>query len=47
MRNYLQSEGNLGLLCTKAHKDQSFAHIFVTNTITEAIFLSSKLAQMP
>ena len=42
MRNYLQSEGNLGLLCTKAHKDQSFAHIFVTNTITEAIFLSSK-----
>ncbi|HEE5840344.1 TPA: N-6 DNA methylase, partial [Acinetobacter baumannii] len=34
MRNYLQSEGNLGLLCTKAHKDQSFAHIFVTNTIT-------------
>lgn len=37
MRNYLQSEGNLGLLCTKAHKDQSFAHIFVTNTITEGL----------
>lgn len=39
MNNYLD-HNNVGLLCPKAFKDKSFSHIFVTNKITEAIFLS-------
>ena len=33
---------NLSLLVTKAHRDSSFAHSFITNKISEAIYLSSK-----
>lgn len=33
---------NLSILTTKAHRDNSFAHIFISNKISEAIFLSSK-----
>lgn len=40
MNNYKDS--NLGLLCPKAFKDASFSHIFITNKISEAIFLSSQ-----
>lgn len=36
------NKDNLSLLVTKAHRDSSFAHIFITNKISEAIFLSSK-----
>ncbi len=43
MRNYL-GQSNLGLLTTKASKDRSFAHAFVTRTISEAIFLSGTTA---
>ena len=43
MRNYLDGP-NLGLLTSKAHKDATFAHAFVTNTISEAIFLSGTTA---
>jgi predicted helicase len=43
MRNYLEGE-NLGILVTKAHKDATFAHAFVTATISEAIFLSGTTA---
>jgi len=39
MKNYL-SGANIGLLCTKSFKDTSFAHVFITKNITEAIFLS-------
>jgi len=41
MRNYLLGD-NIGLLCPKAFKDKNFAHVFVTDMISEAIFLSSK-----
>jgi len=39
MRHYLGSE-NLGLLASKAHCDREFRHCFVTQNISEAIFLS-------
>jgi predicted helicase len=41
MENYIDKD-NLGLLCPKALEDNKFAHIFVTDVISEAIFLSSK-----
>ncbi|OXT00531.1 DNA methyltransferase [Notoacmeibacter marinus] len=40
MRHYLESE-NIGLLCSKAHNDATFAHSFVTRQPTEAIFFSA------
>ncbi len=40
MNNY--NDSNLGLLCPKAFKDASFSHIFITDKISEAIFLSSQ-----
>lgn len=40
MRHYIDGE-NIGLLVPKATRDQKFAHVFVTNLPTEAIFLSS------
>lgn len=43
MRNYVGHE-NIGLLTTKSSKDRSFAHAFVTETISEAIFLSGTTA---
>jgi hypothetical protein len=43
MRNYIIGP-NLGLLVSKAHKDAAFAHVFVTQTISEAIFLSGTTA---
>lgn len=36
------NKDNLSLLVTKAHRDSSFAHSFITNKISEAIYLSSK-----
>ena len=33
---------NFALLVPKAHRDTGFAHVFMTNIISEAIFLSSK-----
>lgn len=33
---------NLSLLITKAHRDSQFSHAFITNIISEAIYLSSK-----
>lgn len=42
MQNY---EGdNIGLLTTKSFKDKEFSHLFVTNSISEAIFLSGTTA---
>lgn len=41
MDNYIKGD-NIGLLCPKAFKDASFAHVFITNKISEAIFLSSQ-----
>ncbi len=35
-------DDNFALLMPKAHRDSEFAHIFMTNKISEAIFLSSK-----
>ena len=43
MRNYVGHD-NIGLLTTKASKDRGFAHAFVTDTISEAIFLSGTTA---
>ncbi len=43
MNNYL-SGPNFGLLTTKGFRDQRFAHVFVTDCISEAIFLSSTSA---
>lgn len=43
MRNYIDHE-NIGLLTTKSSKDRNFAHAFVTDTISEAIFLSGTTA---
>ncbi|GGD86405.1 type ISP restriction/modification enzyme [Planktosalinus lacus] len=40
MSNY--NGNNFGLLCPKAFKDASFSHIFITDKISEAIFLSSQ-----
>lgn len=39
MQNYFK-EYNVGLLITKAFQDNSFRHLFITNKISEAIFLS-------
>lgn len=39
MQNFVNKE-NLGLLSTKAVQDQSYNHIFITDSISEAIFLS-------
>ncbi|UGS21335.1 type ISP restriction/modification enzyme [Flavobacterium cyclinae] len=39
MNNYIDNI-NIGLLTTKSFKDNSFNHIFITDTISEAIFLS-------
>ena len=39
MQHFLKGE-NVGLLVPKAFKDKDFHHIFVTNKISEAIFLS-------
>lgn len=43
MRHYM-GHPNIGLLVTKALRDASFAHSFVTTTISEAIFLSGVTA---
>lgn len=43
MRHYL-SDDNLGLLTTKAHRDDRFAHVSATKTITEVIGLSPRTA---
>lgn len=40
MQNYIRGE-NIGLLTSKAHKDARFAHAFVTDKPTEAIFYSA------
>lgn len=40
MRHYLDGR-NIGLLVPKATRDSKFAHVFVTDLPTEAIFLSS------
>lgn len=39
MNHYIIGD-NIGLLTTKSFKDKSFNHLFITNTISEAIFLS-------
>lgn len=39
MNNYIDNI-NIGLLTTKSFRDNSFNHIFITDTISEAIFLS-------
>jgi predicted helicase len=39
MKHYLNKK-NIGLLVTKAVKDEKFSHVFCTNKISEAIFLS-------
>lgn len=39
MQNYVKGN-NIGLLTTKALKDSSFAHAFITTSISEAIYLS-------
>ncbi len=43
MKHYLQGS-NLGLLVTKSVRDADYNHVFVTNTISEAIFLSGTTA---
>ena len=43
MQNYIESS-NIGLLTTKSFRDTSFAHIFCTKNISEAINLSPKTA---
>ena len=43
MRHYF-SESQIGLLVSKQVKDSDFAHVFVTDTLSDAIFLSSKTA---
>ncbi|MFZ6053477.1 type ISP restriction/modification enzyme [Halocola ammonii] len=37
---HIKGKRNISLLCPKAFKDESFAHIFVSRIISEAIFLS-------
>jgi predicted helicase len=44
MQHYLAKNDNVGLLTTKAFRDKEFAHAFVTNNISEAIFLSGTTA---
>ena len=39
---HIDRSDNFALLITKAHRDSEFAHIFMTDRISEAIFLSSK-----
>jgi predicted helicase len=41
MNNYIFGE-NIGLLTTKAHKDEHFNHVMVTKSLSEAIFLSPR-----
>ncbi|UYH54665.1 N-6 DNA methylase [Qipengyuania sp. SS22] len=43
MRHYT-SMPNIGILTTKAHRDQDFAHAFLTTKLSEAIFLSGTTA---
>lgn len=43
MRHYIKGP-NIGLLCSKAHRDKEFSHIFLTNKISEVIFLSGQTA---
>lgn len=43
MKNYFERP-NIGLLITKAVRDLNYQHVFVTNTISEAIFLSGTTA---
>ena len=43
MQHYLYGE-SIGLLVTKAYQDNGFKHIFITNKISEAIFLSGTTA---
>lgn len=43
MRNMLEGK-NLALLTTKAFRDNSFEHVFITSNISEAIFLSGTTA---
>lgn len=42
MKNY--EEDNIGLLTTKAFRGKNFSHLFVTKSISEAIFLSGTSA---
>jgi len=39
---HINFDNNFALLVPKAHRDSKFAHAFITNKISEAIFLSSK-----
>ena len=43
MKHYVGHQ-NLGLLTSKGVKDQTYRHIFITDTISEAIFLSGTTA---
>lgn len=43
MKNYMVSP-NWGFLTTKSHQDDSFGHIMVTDSISEAIYLSPRTA---
>ena len=43
MKNYLKGK-NIGLLCSKAHRDKDFSHVFLTDKISEVIFLSGQTA---
>ncbi len=43
MANYMRGD-NIGLLVTKACRDLNYQHVFVTNKISEAIFLSGTTA---
>lgn len=40
MQHYIRGQ-NMGLLTSKAHRDSSFAHVFVTDKPTEAIYFSA------
>ncbi|MDO9422169.1 MAG: type ISP restriction/modification enzyme [Herminiimonas sp.] len=40
MRHYIRGE-NIGLVTSKAHRDADFAHVFVTDKPTEAIYFSA------
>ena len=44
MRHYVARGTNLGLLTSKAHRDDRFAHVFLTTNMSEAIFLSGTTA---
>lgn len=43
MRHYLTGD-NVGILATKGVRDREYNHVFVTNTMSEAIFLSGTTA---